>query len=297
MTGVSPKKLRRFLGLLACCAVCLPVFGCGSFLFLHPELPEADIPRAAADPDRLYRLNAADDFSCMRIFLPEAAKTSPVPVAVIFPGGAYGVLDMDKEGGDYARFLNRHGIAGIVVKYPLGSIFGGFKRHPAMLDAAQRAIRLIRYHAPQLGIDPGRIGVMGSSAGGHLAGLTVICDNAPRPGAADPADRVSARPDFAVFCYPVVVLEGDLAHRTSRSNLLGDDPDPALMKRLSLDKNIPENCPPVFLWTTLEDKTVDPENSRRLAEALARRGVPRRVILYPHGPHWMGMLSASDAEK
>lgn len=271
--------------------------GCGSFLFLRPELPAAEIPRAAADPGRRYRLTDDDNLSCLMIHLPPEAKKRPVPAVVIFPGGAYGVLAMDKEGNDYARFLNRHGIAGVVVKYPLGSIFGHFKRHPAMLHAAQRAIRLTRYYAPQLGIDPKRVGVMGSSAGGHLAGLTVICESVGDPRADDPADRLSAHPDFAILCYPVVTLVGEKAHRLSRRNLIGGDPAPGLPELLSLERNIPADCPPVFLWTTLEDRTVDPENSRMLAEALRRGKAPYRAIFYEHGPHGMGLLDADEAEK
>lgn len=264
---------------------------------MSPELPPEELPRAATEPGRRYRLSADDDFSCLIVHLPPEAKKRPVPAAVIFPGGAYGVLAMDKEGNDYARFLNRRGIAGIVVKYPLGSIFGHFRRHPNMLKAAQRAIRLTRHYAPQLGIDPHRIGVMGSSAGAHLAGLTVICPNAGSPDAADPADRLSARPDFAILCYPVVTLEGPFAHKLSRDNLLGGDPAPGLAKRLSLAQNIPDNCPPVFLWTTLDDRTIDPENSKMLAEALRKRDIPHRALFYAHGPHGMGLLSPAQAAK
>ena len=283
--------------LWGCCAAAILFSGCSSFVFVHPDRPQEDIPNAAAEPGHRYRLNGNDDFSCLIVHLPEEAKKRPVPAVVIFPGGAYGVLAMDKEGNDYARFLNRHGIAGVVVKYPLGSIFGDYRRHPAMLDAAQRAIRLIRHYAPQLGIDPHRVGVMGSSAGGHLAGLTVISSGAPDPSAADPVDRHSARPDFAILCYPVVTLEGSAAHRLSRENLIGTDPATGLAEKLSLERNLPADCPPVFLWTTLEDRTVDPENSRMLAEALRRRNVPHRAVFYERGPHGMGLLSVAETEK
>lgn len=271
--------------------------GCGGFLFVSPDRPTEDIPRSATEREKYYRINPSDGFSCMRIYLPPQRGKSPVPAVVIFPGGAYGVLAMDKEGNDYAKFLNRHGIAGIVVKYPLGSIFGHFRRHPDMLNAARRAIRLTRYYAPQLGIDPHRVGVMGSSAGGHLAGLTVICEDGESPRDDDPASRQSGSPDFVILCYPVVTMEGEFAHKLSRSNLLGDAPQPELCRRLSLEQNLPDGCPPFFVWTTEEDRTVDPKNTRMLATALQAKHIPHRVMIYRHGPHGMGLLSPAEAEK
>ena len=281
--------------LIAGGGVCFLLSGC--FLLVSPERPPEELARVRSGDERYYRLSADDSFSCLRVHLPPESAPRPVPAVVIFPGGAYGVLAIDKEGNDYARFLNRHGIAGIVVKYPLGSLFGHFRRHPDMLNAARRAIRLTRYYAPQLGIDPHRIGVMGSSAGGHLAGLTVVCDNSPDPGSPDPVERQSARPDFAIFCYPVVTMEGERAHRLSRSNLIGDDAAPELRQQLSLEQSIPDDCPPIFLWTTAEDRTVDPENARMLDLALQRKHIPHRTILYAHGLHGMGLLSDAEAEK
>ena len=111
--------------------------------------------------------------------------------------------------------------------------------------------------------------------------------------AADPVGRVSARPDFLILCYPVVTLEGDKAHRTSRENLIGTSPEPGLASGLSLQNLAKAGSPPVFLWTTLEDRTVDPENSRMLEAALTREKIPSRVCFYPHGPHGMGLLTPS----
>jgi acetyl esterase/lipase len=292
ISGFAPRRLPR---LIAGGGVMFLLSGC--FMTVLPDAPVEDIPDARKNCDRYYRLDRDDSFSCMRIHLPPRKDKTPVPAVVIFPGGAYGVLALDKEGNDYARFLNRHGVAGIVVKYPLGSIFGHFRRHPDMLDAARRAIRLTRYYAPQLGIDPHRVGVMGSSAGGHLAGLTVICGDTDSPRDDDPVSRQSGRPDFVILCYPVVTLEGEYAHKLSRSNLLGGDPPPELCRRLSLERNLPADCPPVFVWTTEEDRTVDPENTRMLATALEAKHIPHRELIYRHGPHGMGLLSPAEAEK
>jgi len=266
----------------------------GCFMFVSPDLPPEQLAGATAGDKRYYRIFGDDSFSCLRLHLPPEAKKHPVPAVAIFPGGAYGVLAIDKEGNDVAEFLNRRGIAAAVVKYPLGSCFGHFRRHPEMVDAARRAIRLIRFYAPQLGIVPDRIGAAGFSAGGHLAGLTAWLPGwEGDPRAADPVEHVSARPDFLILCYPVVTLEGDRAHRTSRENLIGTSPEPKLAEALSLQNLARAGSPPVFLWTTLEDRTVDPENSRMLEAVLNREKIPHRTLFYPHGPHGMGLLTPS----
>ena len=269
----------------------------GCFLFTYPGPSASEIAEAGPGDARYYHLRDDDGYSGMRIFLPKTRGTRPVPAVVIFPGGAYGVLALGGEGEEVAEYLNRYGVAGIVVKYPLGSIFGHFRRHPASFDAAVRAVRLIRFHASKLGIDPNRIGVAGFSAGGHLAGLVATAPGAGDPKAADLADRVSGRPDFAILCYPVVSMCALCTHKLSRSNLLGSGPDEAAMRELSVERRVNAGCPPVFLWLTSEDTTVDPENGRLLAAALRAQGVPHTVRIYPGGPHGMGLLSAKDAEK
>ena len=138
---------------------------------------------------------------------------------------------------------------------------------------------------------------MGSSAGGHLAGMTAAWESAGDPGSADPVERVSSRPDFVILCYPVVTMEGAYAHKLSRDNLLGTSPDGALVRQLSLEKRITPDYPPVFLWHTLEDRTVDPENSRMLAAELERNHVPYRARFYPHGPHGLGLPAGAAAER
>ena len=287
--------LRRGLA-VAAGLVFLPLMS-GCFLFIWPNESTELIPENRPGNSAHYRLRACDGYSCMRIYLPEKRSKKACPAAVIFPGGAYGVLAWEKEGKAYAEFLNRHGMAGIVVKYPLGSAFGHFASHPAMINAAQRAIRLTRYHAGKLGIDPNRIGTMGSSAGGHLAGLCAVWESAGDPKSDDPADRVSARPDFAILCYPVVSMEATCTHQPSRKNLAGTSAVPELLRKLSLEKRITAACPPMFVWQTLEDQTVDPENSRLLEAALKRHGIRSRVIFYEKGPHGMGLLSESERKK
>ena len=291
----SPFIFQRILPLAGMSIASAFLSGC--FLFVGPDRSPRLISESIPGDPAHYRLWDDDSHSCLRIFLPEKPARKPYPAVIIFPGGAYGVLAWQKEGLDYAGFLNRHGIAGIVVKYPLGSLFGHFARHPAMINAAQRAIRLIRFNAAKLQIDPKRIGVMGSSAGGHLAGLCAVWENDGTAGSADPVQRVSARPDFAILCYPVVSMTAPCTHQCSRDNLAGSNASPELLDKLSLEKRVTKDFPPVFLWLTMEDRTVDQENSRLLEAALKRNGIFYRVRYYPHGPHGMGLLSASEREK
>lgn len=287
--------LFRLMRLFAGFGAAVLLSGC--FFTVTPERPAGDIPAAAGGDPSWFQVTPGDDLSCLRVFLPPASFRRPVPAVVIFPGGAYAVLALEKEGSAYAEFLNRFGIAGIVVRYPLGSMFGHFSRHPKMVDTARRAVQLTRHYAPQLGIDPKRVGVMGSSAGGHLAGLCIVCGDAADPRGKDPVTRHSSRPDFAILCYPVVSMSDKCTHGRSRDNLFGSDPAPEVLKQLSLEESMPDNAPPVFLWTTAEDTTVDPENTRLLDRTLTRKKIPHRTIIFEKGPHGMGLLSASQREK
>ena len=266
----------------------------GCFMFIAPEKSVSAIP--GGDPATYYHLRDNDPDHCMQIFLPERPASSALcPAVVIFPGGAYGVLAFEKEGVAYAKFLNQHGVAGIVVKYPLGSFLGGWRRHPEMQDAARRSIRLIRYHAAALGIDPARIGTMGSSAGGHLAAHAALGKTDGDPASDDPVERVSARPDFVIMCYPVVSM-GEYAHAMSRKNLLGSDPPQELVHAVSIQHQVTPSFPPVFLWFTLEDEKVDPENGKLMDAALKKHGVPHRTMICQKGPHGMGLLDGKQAE-
>jgi acetyl esterase/lipase len=203
---------------------------------------------------------------------------------LIFPGGGYGGL-AEHEGTGYAEFFARHGITAYVLKYRLGS--SGY-RHPVMLNDAARALRLVRSFAQRDGLDPARVGVIGSSAGGHLASTLVTHFDAGKPDDTDLVERVSSRPDLGILCYPVISLV-EFAHSGSRKNLLGENPDPALVRFLSSELQVTKDTPPCFLWHTGEDKSVPVENSLLFATALRRAGVTFSLHVYEKGAHGLGL--------
>jgi len=203
---------------------------------------------------------------------------------VVCPGGGYGGL-ASHEGPDYALFLNQQGIAAFVLKYRLGS--HGY-RHPRMLEDAQRALRLVRARAAEWKIDPKRVGIIGSSAGGHLASTAVTHFDQGKPGASDPIDRESCRPDLGILCYPVISM-GPNTHQGSKNNLLGKDPSPELVELLSNEKQVTPETPPCFLWHTVEDSAVKVENSLEFAAALQRNHVPFDLHIYQKGRHGLGL--------
>jgi acetyl esterase/lipase len=209
---------------------------------------------------------------------------------VICPGGGYGHL-ADHEGAGYATFFGGAGITTFVLKYRLGS--DGY-RHPAMLQDAARALRLVRSRAAAWQLDPQRIGIIGSSAGGHLASTLLTHFDPGSPTAEDPIERVSSRPDLGILCYPVITMT-TLTHGGSRRNLLGSDPAPGLIELLSSEKQVRSNTPPCFVWHTVEDKAVKVENSLMFATALREAGIPFELHLYENGRHGMGLGPHSDA--
>lgn len=190
---------------------------------------------------------AEQDIPNLTPYLPDGAG-APGAAIVICPGGGYGGL-AKHEGEGYALWLNEHGIAGLVVKYRLGS--HGY-RHPVMLGDAARAVRLVRAKASEWKLDPHRVGIMGSSAGGHLASTLLTHFDTGQAEAADPVDRQSSRPDLGILCYPVISM-GPLTHQGSKKNLLGDAPSPALIDLLSNERQVTPQTPPCFVWHTWED--------------------------------------------
>ena len=231
-------------------------------------------------------LGQADkDTPTLTVYLADPSKATGAAI-VICPGGGYAGLAAH-EGQDYARFLNESGIAGFVLKYRLGS--AGY-RHPAMLQDAARAVRTVRARATEWHVDPKRIGIMGSSAGGHLAATLLTHFDAGNATSTDPVERESSRPDLGILCYAVITM-GEFTHQGSKHNLLGNDPSPELVRNLSNELQVTKETPPCFIWHTWEDKTVPVENSLQFAEALRRAGVRFDLHIYEKGPHGLGLGS------
>ena len=224
------------------------------------------------------------DIPTLTHFAPPPGKSCGTAI-IICPGGAYQGL-AGHEGKGYAEYLAAHGIHGFVLKYRLG---GNGYRHPVMQHDAQRAIRLVRSKATEWKIDPGRIGIMGSSAGGHLASTAIVHHDPGNPQAGDPIETQSSRPDFGVLCYAVISMRPGITHDGSRNNLIGKTPDPSLIELLSNDEQVKKDTPPCFIWTTGEDRAVLPENSLRFAAALQRNGIACDLHIYQKGPHGIGL--------
>ena len=203
---------------------------------------------------------------------------------VICPGGGYQHL-APHEGKGYALWLNQHGITCFVLKYRLGS--NGY-HYPAEFQDVTRAMRWVRAHAREYKIDPHRIGIMGSSAGGHLASTLLTHFDAGDTNSTDVIDRQSSRPDLGILCYAVITM-GKFTHKGSHNNLIGTNASPELEEFLSSELQVTTNTPPCFLWTTFEDKTVPMENTMMFAEALRKNHVPFALHVYEKGGHGMGL--------
>lgn len=214
-----------------------------------------------------------------------SAKTSTA--VIVCPGGGYAHLAMDHEGVQIAVWLNNLGISAYILKYRLGPKY----HYPVELWDAQRAIRYVRSRAAEFGIRPDRIGIWGFSAGGHLAS-TAATHFVHSDSEADPIDRQSDRPDFAILSYPVISMLEPYVHLGSRRNLLGDKPDPALVQLLSNELQVTAQTPPTFLFHTTEDQVVPVENSIDYYLALRKAGVPVEMHIYQKGQHGVGLAAA-----
>lgn len=246
---------------------------------------------------------AKDDIKAGEVILTPyvADKSSNAPAVIVCPGGSYCWLDVKGEGIEVAEWLRDNGINAFLLQYRTAG-FGAYltryrfvargNRHPDMICDVQRAIRFVREKADTLGIDPGCVGVMGFSAGGHLA-LCAACfsgtdyTDLPQKG----VSGVSLRPDFVAAIYPVVTMKGEYVHKRSRRGLLGEwgKYNNELREQMSIEEHIPADCPPVFMINCKDDPVVDWHNSVMLDEALTKAGIEHKYIQYETGKHGFGV--------
>lgn len=239
------------------------------------RLWQGDAPRSQG--------NEESDIPTITIYKPAADKATGAAV-VVCPGGGYGGL-AGHEGQPIAEWLNSLGITSFVLKYRLGPRY----HHPVELGDAQRAIRYVRSHADEYKLDPHRIGILGFSAGGHLASSAATHFDEGDSKATDPIDRVSCRPDAAILIYPVITMTDPFTHSGSRRNLLGATPDQELVNLMSNERQVTPKTPPCFLVHTSDDAAVPVENSLLFAMACRAARVPCELHVYEHGPHGFGL--------
>lgn len=224
-----------------------------------------------------------EDIPALTVYQP-APGTATGAAVVVLPGGGYRGRAAH-EGKPVAEWLSSLGVTAFVARYRVHPY-----RHPAPLTDASRAIRYVRTQAKNWGLDPARVGILGFSAGGHLASTAATMFRAGDPSATDPVERESSRPDVAILIYPVITLVDDAAaHKGSRTNLLGADATADAAAALSSERNVTTETPPVFLIHTTGDTGVPPENSLLFVHALRRKGVPVELHLYEGGRHGFGL--------
>ena len=233
-----------------------------------------------------------DRMASLSVFLP-ANAVHPAPAIIICPGGGYAIEQMTTEGDEIAEALTKKGIAAFVLRYRLpNQIAPADDQLPMPQQDVLRAIQLVRSQADHWKIDPKRTGVMGFSAGGHLAATAATMYDQTSSFAAaahdDAASQLSARPDFAVLAYPVITMEA-ATHGGTRANLLGPNPTPALLARFSADQHVTPQTPPLFIVVAEDDRTVPPVNSDMMDAAAQKAGIPHELLTYREGGHGFGL--------
>jgi len=269
-------KIKIARRILLPSTICLALFA--SVVKAAPESPIILWPEGA--PGAAGHEPA--DIPTLTPYFPPKEKATGAAI-IICPGGGYSHL-ADHEGAPVAEWLNTLGITAFVLKYRIGPRY----HHPAPLQDAARAIRLVRARAKEWGLDPERIGILGFSAGGHLASTAGTHFDTAKPDSADPIERVSSRPNLMVLVYPVITMR-EKTHAGSKKQLLGDNPSPELVALLSNEEHVTKETPPTFIVHTFTDTAVPVENSLMFVEALRRAGVSFEFHLYERGAHGFGL--------
>jgi len=256
--------------------------------------------RPVNDEEKSTPVTATGYFSVTRvtrptlaIFLPEKSKATGAAI-IVCPGGSYSHLAMGHEGEEVARRLNEMGVAAFVLKYRLPSDETMLHKEIGPLQDAQRAIQIVRSQAAGFGVDPHRIGIMGFSAGGHLASTAGTHFSKPQ---IDNKEAISLRPDFMVLLYPVISFSDSTGHRGSRDNLIGLHPDPEMILEYSNERQVNAETPPCFLVHAEDDRTVPVANSLDFYEALLHNKVSAEIHVYPRGGHGFGMHNSTTKDE
>ncbi len=274
-------------------AVLVSMLVLGASVFAQDWMQPVSTPRTIVlwpdgAPGALDKEDA--DIPTLTIYLPAPPQATGAAI-VVCPGGGYGALAMDHEGHQVARLLTSRGVAALILKYRLGPRY----HHPAMQQDVLQAIRYARWKGEDLKIRKDRIGVMGFSAGGHLASTAATLFDGGNTASAAPIDAISSRPDFAVLIYPVITMNQDSTHKGSQRNLLGDSPSSELLQKLSTDRQVTPQTPPTFLFHTNEDAGVPAENSVQFYLALRKAGVPGELHIFQKGEHGVGLAPGDRA--
>ena len=252
---------------------------------LNPELVQAqDTLLVWPDGAPGAKGNTKADKPTLTVYLPPEQKANGTGVLVV-PGGGYAFVSMEHEGSKIAEWLNSQGIAAFVLDYRIGNRY----HYPAPFDDATRAMRIVRKNAQKWSVQSNRLGIIGFSAGGHLASTIGTHWSKGDPNATDPYKKLSSRPDFMILAYPVITMTERYMHEGSRNHLLGKDPDHALAWSLSNETQVTPQTPPTFLAHASNDPVVPVENSIHFYEALRKAGVPVEMHLYEDGPHGFGL--------
>jgi acetyl esterase/lipase len=231
------------------------------------------------------RGDSTGDKPTLTFFCPEKPNGTAI---VICPGGAYRGLAASYEGDDIARWCNTFGVTGIVLRYRHARSGAGYK-HPTPLLDAQHSLSLIRSRAKELGLDSGKIGILGFSAGGHLAASLGTHFKEKDRSALDPLKGVGCHPNFMVLIYPVITMDSTFTHRGSRESLLGLTPDKELVDLMSNEKQVTPDSPPAFIVHTTDDQIVPVENAVAMYSALRKANVPVEMHIFQHGAHGFGL--------
>ncbi|ANH82112.1 1,4-beta-xylanase [Niabella ginsenosidivorans] len=247
--------------------------------------PAVNVEKAEKGTDGITRISNVSVPTIM-VFQPSAKSKKPGPAVVICPGGGYAILAFDHEGTQVAQTLNEWGMTAFVLKYRLPDDRAMVDKSIAPLQDAERAMQWVREHAKEYNVDIHRVGIMGFSAGGHLAATLSTHYNDPL---INNPRKISFRPDFSVLVYPVISFSDSIGHTGSRNNLIGKSPSQKMIERFSNELHVNKNTPPAFLVHAKDDKTVPWRNSEDYYEALLKNGVPAKVYYYEAGGHGFGL--------